>query len=235
MRQLQFNGAPISIESASAIRSLLCHEIQTKARFFPVVTYNVSMIGLHSPPLFKWLCEHALFVPDGIGISIGLLARYFCWVSRYPGIDLANDLLQHNSGWRVALIGASPKVIDAVYDQFRLSYSQHEVCFHRHGYASFTSDDYAQLAAALPDLILVAMGCPQQDIMIHQMASVLPSGVAIGVGGAFDVWSGYKQRAPIYLRRLGFEWAYRLVLEPSRIPRLVRAFIRLFGGHSRNF
>ena len=163
------------------------------------------------------------------GIWIGL-ARYFVGFLA-SGIDLANDF----SITQVAvLIGASPKVIDAVCDQFRLSYSQHEVCFHRHGYASFTSDDYDQLAAASPDLVLVAMGCPQQDMMIHQMASVLPSGVAIGVGGAFDVWSGYKQRAPIYLRRLGFEWAYRLVLEPSRIPRLLRAFIRLFGGHSRN-
>jgi N-acetylglucosaminyldiphosphoundecaprenol N-acetyl-beta-D-mannosaminyltransferase len=44
--------------------------------------------------------------------------------------------------------------------------------------------------------------------------------VCIGVGGSFDVISGQKRRAPVWMQRSGLEWLYRTAKEPSRLPRL---------------
>ena len=66
------------------------------------------------------------------------------------------------------------------------------------------------------------MGCPKQDQFIYEVSQYMNSGVAIGVGGSFDVWSGLKLRAPIVFRKFGLEWLYRLVLEPRRLFRLFR-------------
>ncbi len=57
---------------------------------------------------------------------------------------------------------------------------------------------------------------------MRQAAPRLDRGLLIGLGGALDVLAGRKKRAPLRLRRLGLEWLYRLVREPSRIKRMIR-------------
>ena len=93
------------------------------------------------------------------------------------------------------------------------------------GYSSFNQDQKDQISITQPDLTLVAYGCPKQDEIIYQLSQVLPFGVAVGVGGAFDIWSGIKKRAPEWVQRMGLEWLYRLIKEPQRVGRLIRAII----------
>ena len=45
----------------------------------------------------------------------------------------------------------------------------------------------------------------------------------IGIGGSFDVWSGYVKRAPEIYQNLGLEWLYRTIKEPSRFKRIFPA------------
>ena len=59
-----------------------------------------------------------------------------------------------------------------------------------------STDDLAVLQVESPDLILVAKGCPGQEQLMKELSKRLSFGVAIGVGGSFDVWSGQKKRAP---------------------------------------
>jgi N-acetylglucosaminyldiphosphoundecaprenol N-acetyl-beta-D-mannosaminyltransferase len=44
--------------------------------------------------------------------------------------------------------------------------------------------------------------------------------VGIGVGGAFDYLTGRVRRAPVWMRRAGLEWLYRLVRQPWRLRRM---------------
>jgi N-acetylglucosaminyldiphosphoundecaprenol N-acetyl-beta-D-mannosaminyltransferase len=56
--------------------------------------------------------------------------------------------------------------------------------------------------------------------------------IAIGVGGALDYYAGYARLAPNWMRRIGFEWLYRLASEPWRIRRqlvLPRFALLAFG------
>ncbi len=69
------------------------------------------------------------------------------------------------------------------------------------------------------DILFVAFGPPKQEKWIARNINKIPVKVAMGVGGAFDYISGEIPRAPKIIRDLGFEWLFRLVVQPWRIKR----------------
>lgn len=78
------------------------------------------------------------------------------------------------------------------------------------------------------DILFVAFGSPKQEIWIAENLDKLPVKVAIGVGGAFDFVSGKVKRAPVWVRKIGLEWLFRLILQPWRIKRQLRLFKFVF-------
>jgi len=75
-----------------------------------------------------------------------------------------------------------------------------------------------------PDILFVAFGHNKQEKWIYENLSKLPSvKISIGVGGAFDYISGNIRRAPKWMRKIGLEWMYRLIKQPSRIKRIFKA------------
>jgi len=78
-----------------------------------------------------------------------------------------------------------------------------------------------------PDIILVGFGAPRQDIWIAKnLAKISNAKIAAGVGGTFDFMSGKMKRAPKFMRSLGIEWLWRLILQPTRLLRINRAVIK---------
>jgi len=65
-------------------------------------------------------------------------------------------------------------------------------------------------------VILVSLGCPKQEIWMSQHQGKVKA-VMIGLGGAFPVYAGVHKWAPLWIRKTGFEWLYRLVQEPQRL------------------
>jgi len=175
-----------------------------------------------------------LVVPDGAGV-VWALGRQGVKVRRSPGIELAWSLLTYAAahGWRVALVGASPDVMERLLDRLSVQFPDLQLVFAEHGYQQ--PSDWPLLEARLqilrPDLVLVALGVPRQELWSCRQRQGLP-GLWMGVGGSFDVWSGLKQRAPEWTSRLQLEWLYRLLQEPSRwrrylvLPRFVWAVLR---------
>jgi N-acetylglucosaminyldiphosphoundecaprenol N-acetyl-beta-D-mannosaminyltransferase len=74
-----------------------------------------------------------------------------------------------------------------------------------------------RIGAARPDLVLVGLGAPKQEIWIHAHLDALRPAVAIGVGAAIDFLAGKIPRAPRWMSRAGAEWLYRLGREPRRL------------------
>lgn len=77
-----------------------------------------------------------------------------------------------------------------------------------------------------PDIIFVALGQIKQEKWIYYHLDKMPSvKIAVGVGGSFDYISGQISRAPLFMRKAGLEWLYRLILQPSRIRRIINATV----------
>ena len=75
------------------------------------------------------------------------------------------------------------------------------------------------LAAAEPELIVVGLGAPKQEIWVHQHHRQLPAKVALCVGATIDFLAGEKPQAPVWMRRTGLEWLYRMISEPRRLTK----------------
>ena len=79
------------------------------------------------------------------------------------------------------------------------------------------------IRAARPDVLTLAYGTPRQELWIYKYAQELgEAGVclAVGVGGAFDFITGRVPRAPLWMRRAGLEWVFRLMRQPRRAWRM---------------
>jgi N-acetylglucosaminyldiphosphoundecaprenol N-acetyl-beta-D-mannosaminyltransferase len=227
MTHLPIKSIPICTDASDVILAMIQSRMQVTDGFLPIVTFNITMFGAHSTTLLQWLKQRAIFTPDGIGISILALLYHTQWIPRYPGIDMVNDILKKtDSVFRVALIGATDEALNGA-KKWVESFG-HEVVFSANGFQPMSQSQFDTLADLTPQLILVAKGCPLQDQLIYELSHHLKAGVAIGVGGAFDVWSGLVKRAPNIIQLLGLEWFYRLINQPQRSRRLFRSLLWLF-------
>jgi len=190
-----------------------------------IVTLNaeMTMAAKADPALGAAVASAALVIPDGAGV-VWALGRQGFRVRRSPGIELARDLLGHAAahGWRVALVGGSPAVMDQLTARLRQELPGLQLVLCAHGYQSAEAWPALeqQLVGARPDLVLVALGVPRQETWIQQLPG-RRGGLWMGVGGSFDVWAGVKKRAPTWIGALQIEWLYRLVQEPSRWRRML--------------
>nr|AUG32490.1 Glycosyl transferase WecB/TagA/CpsF [Paulinella longichromatophora] len=190
-----------------------------------IITLNAEMtMAARLNPKLREVIENApLVIPDGAGI-VWALSRQGIQVIRTPGIDLAYRLLQHAEihGWKTALIGSRPEVIQILVRRLRKELPNLNLVFAAHGYQSV--DKWTLLEKHLirlnPDLILVALGGPHQEIWAMDMHNQ-SSGLWMGVGGSFDIWAGIKKRAPRWMGAFNLEWVYRLIQEPSRWNRML--------------
>ena len=131
------------------------------------------------------------------------------------GTDFIPKLLAAFKGRRVAFWGTQePFLTDAVY-QSQKCFGVDVVSAH-HGFDDV--DAYVLLAQQLqPELIVLGMGMPKQEAVAAKItASGRPCLIVCG-GAILDFLGGKVARAPQWIRRVGFEWLYRLALEPRRL------------------
>jgi N-acetylglucosaminyldiphosphoundecaprenol N-acetyl-beta-D-mannosaminyltransferase len=77
----------------------------------------------------------------------------------------------------------------------------------------------ASISSAVPAILFVALGAPQQEYFIQRYIRPMGVPVAMGVGGSFEMIAGVRQRAPQWMRRAGMEWIFRWAQEPKRLAR----------------
>jgi N-acetylglucosaminyldiphosphoundecaprenol N-acetyl-beta-D-mannosaminyltransferase len=165
-----------------------------------------------------------LCLPDGTGV-VWAARRQGCAISEpVPGVDLIPPLATTcaRRGFRLFLLGAEPGVAADLASRLRAEHPGLLVASHS-GSADRLSDAETVVAirAHETQVLLVAFGAPKQELWIDRLKDQLDISVAIGVGGAFDYLTGRVPRAPLWMRRAGFEWLHRLVRQPWRARRMV--------------
>lgn len=199
-----------------------------------VVTANPETVlrARSLPELALAISHAALVVADGVGVVWAARRLGTPLPGRVPGIELAEGLLEHcaRQGWPVFLLGGrpardgDPPVAEKAARALQRRWAGLRVVGTWHGYFSRDEENavLGAVAKARPALLLGGMGCPRQELWLSRHAAFLGTcgvRVAVGVGGALDVWAGETRRAPAPLRRMGLEWLWRLLREPRRIRR----------------
>lgn len=167
-----------------------------------------------------------LVLADGIGVLQAARIQGKPLHHRVPGIDFCSALLARMAelGQRVFLLGGVGGVAEEAGERLAARYPGLVIAGTHNGYFD-AEESYAlieQINAAAPDLLVVCLGSPKQELWMKRCQERLLVGMMIGLGGALDVYAGRVLRAPERMRRMGLEWLYRLIKEPRRLRRVIR-------------
>tara|TARA_B100001989_G_scaffold249286_1_gene224311 strand:+ start:2432 stop:3163 length:732 start_codon:yes stop_codon:yes gene_type:complete len=189
---------------------------------YRVLTLNSEMIGLsyNNKQLKSWLQTSHLVVADGQGLGwAGKVLKNFN-IKVVTGISIVMKLIE-NQNRSIYFIGGTQVVIDKLINNIGKNPKCCEIAGYRNGYFldQETQSVIDDIVTAQPDIILVGLGFPKQEQFIEALSKKYNKGVAIGVGGSFDVIAEFKKHAPKWVRRLKCEWLFRGLQEPSRIVR----------------
>lgn len=163
----------------------------------------------------------ALFA-DGIGMRIAAGSSGLKLADNVNGTDLFPLLCEEAAerGVSIYLLGAKEGRAAEAARRMAAAYPGLKFAGTHHGF--FRGDDEEEqiiqdINSSGADILIVALGVPLQEIWIDKYRDRLKPRVVLGVGALLDFYSGSMTRAPLALRKVGLEWAWRLAIEPSRL------------------
>lgn len=209
--------------TAKQFHQYLDDDLDLKANKFIVTPNPEIVLSARKDNNFSKIINNADYViPDGIGIIKGAKSLGTPLHERITGFDTLQYLITaaNRKQAKVFLLGAKPEVIQASADKIKKDYPQIDLVGYHDGYFKDESKIVEEIADKKPNIVLVALGSPKQELFINKYRDQADA-IWIGVGGSFDVFSGTKKRAPQIVQKLNLEWFYRLVKEPTRIGRML--------------
>jgi N-acetylglucosaminyldiphosphoundecaprenol N-acetyl-beta-D-mannosaminyltransferase len=139
---------------------------------------------------------------------------------RVTGVDLVDAICERaeNEDKGIYFLGATDSIITKVAQRQRKRFPNLRIQY-ADGY--FTKDSAPlraeQIRTSGADILFVGMGVPRQEHFIEEQWDHIGVAMAVGIGGSFDVLSGLRARAPIWVQKIGMEWLFRLIQEPRRL------------------
>ncbi len=227
-------------EVLEEIQKYLSREYKNGQKPLKIFTPNTEQLVLASrnPSFAEVLNRAGISLPDTVGVA---------WASRIltkngvgkpiPGVEFMEDLVELASARRVpiGLIGGRDNLAINTLNCLRQKYNLLQDSWAEDGpeieirntqYAIRNTNEklyFQRLARRIiwenTGIVFVALGPPKQEYFIERLSRELQGVILMAVGGSFDILSGRLPRAPLWMRNLGLEWFWRLLLEPRRFVR----------------
>jgi len=168
-----------------------------------------DLVEVDSAPLLLW------------ARIVGRSSRRF---HRCTYLDWRDDFwaLAVERNWKVFFVGGAPGVGETAVEAIRQDWPEARIATH-HGYFDATSGSTENQAVVeaiqtyAPDVVLVGMGMPRQEIWTLDNYKAFGPAVSFTVGGAFDYEAGVQHAAPRWMGQMGVEWLFRLMADPRRL------------------
>ncbi len=170
----------------------------------------------------------AMALPDGQPLSVVSRMRGYRDARRVPGPDLMPAILKlsEETGYTHYFYGSTEKTLKELKKNILKKYPKLKIAgMYAPPFRELTKEEderaVAEINAAKPDFIWVALGAPKQEIWMYEHKGRV-NGLMLGVGAAFDFIAGTVKRAPVWMQKLCLEWVFRIMQDPRRmIPRYV--------------
>ncbi len=172
--------------------------------------------------------ENTIIVPDGIGVVKGAKLLNYDLKETITGVELCKRLFEfgNKNEKSIYLFGAKDEVANKLKSVLEAEYPKMKIIGVENGYVQEKQRVFDRIKEAKPDIVLVALGIPGQELLINKNYNDFEKGIFMGVGGSFDVLSGIKKRAPEFFVKTHLEWLYRITTEPSRLKRFFNSNIK---------
>jgi exopolysaccharide biosynthesis WecB/TagA/CpsF family protein len=211
-------------ETVDTLLHWCCERRQNASRYIVTPNSDHAVMFQHRDDLRAAYAHASLVLADGAPLvwAARLLGQPL--PERVAGSDLVPQLFETaESPLRVFLLGAAPGVAELAAFQITHQWPAVRIVGTYSPPIGFENDPlendhiFATIADAAPDLLVVGLGAPKQEIWVHQNRGQLQSKVAICAGATIDFLAGHRRRSPVWMRRLGLEWLHRLCAEPRRL------------------
>ncbi|TPI45781.1 MULTISPECIES: WecB/TagA/CpsF family glycosyltransferase [unclassified Mesorhizobium] len=206
-------------DAIALLTRLIAERRFTKVSFLNAHNANLA----YTDPVFAQALDDFLILPDGIGVD---LAAQLLYGAPFPdnlnGTDFVPAFLRSvTRPLTVGLLGATRVNAEAASKKLAAIAVQHSFVVIHDGYFSAAQEPeiIERIAALRPDMLLVAMGVPRQELWIERHIDERHCTLPVAVGALLDFLSGAVPRAPLWIRRLRLEWLFRLAVEPGRLWR----------------
>ena len=185
-----------------------------------------SLVVAQSDPSFQFALTQAnLVVADGVGVSFMARLVGVQIGPRITGTDYFQavlNALQQRGGGRVFFFGSSQRVLDLIAKRFAADFPALTLCgMYSPPFGLWSEEENLRMVQlindAKPDVLWVGMTAPKQEKWVQANCRQLRTPVIGSIGAVFDFYAGTYARAPQWICQIGFEWAYRFILEPRRM------------------
>jgi exopolysaccharide biosynthesis WecB/TagA/CpsF family protein len=179
---------------------------------------------LKSDPAYAAALDKAdAVLPDGSGLALAAKLAGRNIEENLNGTDLFPHICNEASklGLSLFLLGGAPGIAASVSKNMRQKHTDLQIVGAENGYFSETDecDLIDRINKSNAAILLVGLGVPLQELWIARNRNRLKVPVVMGVGGLFDYYSNRIPRAPLFVRRVGMEWGWRLMQEPRRLAK----------------
>lgn len=217
---------------AGAVQHTLALALERRPSCPYIVTPNVDhVVKLEDDPSFKqaYIGAAAIYADGKPLVMLSALVG-----QRLPGVvpgsDLVPEIFHEATRTKrcisVYLLGAGPGVGELAAQEIAKTWGPWVqvvgTCSPDFGFENRAEENrriIADINKWNPDVLVVGLGAPKQEIWVHTHQHAIRAGVALCVGATIDFLAGNKKRAPTWIRRIAMEWAYRLAQEPRRLAK----------------
>lgn len=189
-----------------------------------LIALNAEKLMKDHDTLQKLVNQHVGY-PDGVGTVMALKRKGYN-SEKIPGAEFWLDIIKrYYEDKTFYMVGGKREVIEQTVGRLKEEYQGIDIVGHRDGYMNDQEEEklIKDIEDKEPDIVFVAMGSPKQEFLMEKMFEAHPA-LYMGLGGSFDIYCGLKERAPKVFRKVGLEWFYRLITEPSRFRRQIVYF-----------
>lgn len=215
----------INIEEAGEITKQLVETSNKSCKIIVAPNTEFIMMAQKDEEFYNILKEADLATPDSVGVMIGGKLQKKPFKQRIPGQMYFRKILEigEKEGWTFYLLGGKGDVPALATENIKKIYQNIKIVGYHEGFFEKDSEEKVieEINTLKPNVLFVAMGAPIQEKWIAKHKQELKVDVAAGQGGTFDYEAGRIKRAPVIFQKLGIEWFWRLMLQPSRIFRMI--------------
>lgn len=237
-----------AVSHEAVVRDVLGWARERRSAYVCVANVHMTMEAFDSEPYRRVVNGADVVTPDGRPLVWALRSLGAEGATQVRGTDLVARVAESaaREGVPVGLYGGTPESLDEMARALEERYPGVSVaCRISPPFRPLTAEEdeayVREISASGARVLLVGLGCPKQEAWMAAHKDRIPAAM-IGVGAAFDFFSGRARQAPRWMRAAGLEWVHRLYREPRRLwrrylkhnPRFIAMFAAQYTG-LRNF
>lgn len=215
----------IDIDEAGILTKDLIEKSNKTCKIVVAPNTEFIMMAQKDEEFYNILRNAELATPDSVGVMIGGKIQKKPFKQRIPGQAYFRKILEigEKEGWTFYLLGGEDNVPELTVSNVKKDYPNLKIVGYHEGFFKKDSEEdvIKEINSLKPNVLFVAMGAPIQEKWISKHKDELQVDVAAGQGGTFDYEAGRIKRAPKIVQKLCIEWLWRLILQPTRIKRMI--------------